>query len=130
NARLSDRSYRGYKRFGFLFRPLFASFAGVGVQNENDAKRLIELGCRPDLVRIVGNLKFDAAELGTQVNFNAGNMLRQVGVPNASKFLLCAIAQDCEEAILGEIFLRLRKQFPDWFLVMVPRHFERSREAG
>ena len=24
NARLSDRSYRGYKRFGFLFRPLFA----------------------------------------------------------------------------------------------------------
>src|SRR5713226_6228932 len=28
NARLSDRSYRGYKRFGFLFRPLFASFTG------------------------------------------------------------------------------------------------------
>ena len=30
NARLSDRSYPRYKRFGFLFRPLFASFAGVG----------------------------------------------------------------------------------------------------
>ena len=34
NARLSDRSYRGYKRFGRLFRPLFASFAGIGAQNE------------------------------------------------------------------------------------------------
>ena len=32
NARLSDRSFRGYKRFGFLFRPLFASFAGVGAK--------------------------------------------------------------------------------------------------
>src|SRR5208282_3071462 len=29
NARLSSRSYRGYRRFGFLFRPLFAAFAGV-----------------------------------------------------------------------------------------------------
>jgi 3-deoxy-D-manno-octulosonic-acid transferase len=33
NARLSDRSYRGYKRFGFLFRPLFRSFTGVGAQS-------------------------------------------------------------------------------------------------
>ena len=48
NARLSDRSYRGYKRFGFLFRPLFASFAGVGAQNEGDAARLRELGAKQD----------------------------------------------------------------------------------
>ncbi|HWC60789.1 MAG TPA: 3-deoxy-D-manno-octulosonic acid transferase [Verrucomicrobiae bacterium] len=130
NARLSDRSYRGYKRFGFLFRPLFASFAGVGVQNEADAKRVIDLGCRPEVVRIVGNLKFDAAELGTQVNLNVGNMLRQVGVPKDARVLLCASTHNGEEAVLGEIFLRLRKQFPDLFLVMVPRHFERSREAG
>ncbi len=63
NARLSDRSYRGYKRFGFLFRPLFASFAGVGAQNEADAARLREVGCRPEAIRVVGNLKFDAARL-------------------------------------------------------------------
>src|SRR3954468_19231565 len=37
NARLSDKSYRNYKRFGFIFRPLFASFAGVDAQNETDA---------------------------------------------------------------------------------------------
>src|SRR5437667_8256854 len=34
NARLSERSYRRYKRFRFFFRPLFATFAGVGAQNE------------------------------------------------------------------------------------------------
>src|SRR5262245_31455443 len=37
NARLSERSYRRYKRFGFLFRGLFRSFTGVGAQNEEDA---------------------------------------------------------------------------------------------
>ena len=46
NARLSDRSYPRYKKFGFLFRPLFAAFAGVGAQNEEDAHKLREVGCR------------------------------------------------------------------------------------
>lgn len=130
NARLSDRSYRGYKRFGFLFRPLFASFAGVGAQTQSDAQRLIDLGCRPEVVHVVGSLKFDAAQLDTQLNLNVGKMLQQVGMPKDSRVLLCASTHDGEEAILGEIFLRLRKQFPDLFFVLVPRHFERSRDAA
>jgi 3-deoxy-D-manno-octulosonic-acid transferase len=130
NARLSERSYHNYKRFAFIFRPVFASFAGVGVQNEGDAARLRELGCRPEVIQIVGNLKFDAAHLETQVNLNVDGMLRQVGVPAGARILLGASTHDGEEAVLGEVFLRLRKQFPDLFLVLVPRHFERSRDAG
>ena len=48
NARLSERSFRGYRRFGFLFQQIFGSFAGVGCQNETDAERLRKLGCRPE----------------------------------------------------------------------------------
>src|SRR6185312_16285717 len=103
NARLSERSYRGYKRFGFLFRPLFASFAGVGAQNEADRQRLIELGCRPETVHIVGGLKFDAAQLDTQVHLNVGNMLRQIGVAQNARILLGASTHQGEEAVLGEI---------------------------
>jgi len=130
NARLSDRSYRGYKRFGFLFRPLFASFAGVGAQNEADAARLRELGCRLEAIHIVGSLKFDAAQLDTRVAINVGGMLRQVGVPAGTPILLGGSTHDGEEAILAEVFQRLRKQFPNLFLIVVPRHFERGREVG
>ena len=42
NARLSERSFRGYRRFGLLFRPLFGAFTGVGAQSEADAARLRE----------------------------------------------------------------------------------------
>jgi 3-deoxy-D-manno-octulosonic-acid transferase len=35
-----------------------------------------------------------------------------------------------EEAILGEQFKRLRRRFPDLFLIVVPRHFERGKDAG
>ena len=131
NARLSERSYRGYKRFGFLFRPLFSSFAGVGAQNETDAARLCELGCRPESVKIVGSLKFDAAaRLETQRAFNAEAILRRVGVPPGARIVVGGSTHDGEEAILAEIFQRLRKQFPDLFLILVPRHFERSRDAA
>jgi 3-deoxy-D-manno-octulosonic-acid transferase len=130
NARLSDRSYRGYKRFGFLFRPIFASFSGVGAQNETDAARLLELGCRPEAVHIVGSLKFDAAKLNEQRRLDVPGMLAQLGVNNGARVLIGGSTHNGEETLLAEQFLRLRKRFPDLFLILVPRHFERSREVG
>lgn len=130
NARLSERSYRGYKRFGFLFREIFASFAGVGAQNDQDAARLRELGCRPEAVHVVGNLKFDSAQIATQGTLDVAAIFRRVGVPAGARILLGGSTHDGEEAILAEIFQRLRKKFPDLFLVLVPRHFERSRDAA
>jgi 3-deoxy-D-manno-octulosonic-acid transferase len=130
NARLSERSYRGYKRLGLLFRPLFASFAGVGAQNETDAARLRELGCRPEAVQIVGSLKFDAAKLDERRLLDVPGMLLQLGVPSGAPVLVAGSTHAGEEALLAEHFLRLRQRFPDLFLVLVPRHFERSREVG
>ena len=130
NARLSDRSYRGYKRFGLLFRPLFAAFAGVGVQNEGDAAKLRELGCRPEAVKVVGSLKFDAAVLHERRHLHVSSLLGQLGVRPQARLLVGGSTHAGEEAVLAEQFLRLRSRFPELFLVLVPRHFERSREVG
>ena len=129
NARVSEKSYRGYKRFGFLFRPLFAAFTGVGAQTEADAQRLREIGCRPEAVRVIGSLKFDAARATDQRTLNIPALLWQAGAQVGAPVLVCGSTHDGEEAMLGEIFLRLRKQIPDLFLVLVPRHFERTREV-
>jgi 3-deoxy-D-manno-octulosonic-acid transferase len=130
NARLSERSYRGYKRFGFLFRPLFARLAGVGAQNEEDAAKLRELGCRPQAIRIVGSLKFDAAKVDERRLLDVPGLLRQAGMKPGARIILGGSTHAGEEAILAEQYLRLREKFPDLFLVLVPRHFERSREVG
>lgn len=130
NARLSERSYRGYKRWGFLFRPLFASFAGVGAQNEADAARLRELGCRPEAIQIVGSLKFDAAKLDERRLLNVSALLGQLGVPPEAPLLVAGSTHAGEEAILADVYLRLRTRFPGLVLILVPRHFERSREVG
>lgn len=130
NARLSERSYRGYRRFGFLFRGLFASFTAVGAQNEADAARLRELGVRPEAIHVVGSLKFDAAKVDTLRLLNVPDLLRRFGVPANAQLLVAGSTHAGEEAILADIYLRLRKQFPNLFLILVPRHFERSREVG
>ncbi len=130
NARLSDRSYRGYRRFGFLFRQLFASFEGVGAQNEADAIRLRELGCRPEAVQVVGSLKFDAAKLEERRELDVPALLAQIGVPPGAPVLLGGSTHPGEEGILADVFRSLRRRHPDLFLVLVPRHFERSRDAG
>jgi 3-deoxy-D-manno-octulosonic-acid transferase len=130
NCRLSDRSYRGYKRFGFLFRPLFGLFTGVGAQNEADAAKLRELGCRPEAIHIVGSLKFDAAKLDERRLLDVPGLMRQLGVPPGARLVVAGSTHAGEEAVLAEQFLRLRARFPDLFLILVPRHFERSQEVG
>jgi 3-deoxy-D-manno-octulosonic-acid transferase len=130
NARLSEKSYRGYRRAAFLFRPIFRNFSGVGAQNDADAQRLLSLGCRPDVVRIVGNLKFDAAQLPEKNPIRVDQLYNQIGIGEDALILVAGSTHDGEEAYLADVFLRLREKFPKLFLTLVPRHFERSREVG
>jgi 3-deoxy-D-manno-octulosonic-acid transferase len=130
NARLSDRSFPRYKKFAFLFRPLFASFTGVGCQSEEDAQRLREVGCRKSAVSVVGNLKFDAAKLTERDKLDVRGMLRQIGVPDDALILVAGSTHDGEEVMLADLARRLREKFPKLFLILVPRHFERCKDLG
>jgi 3-deoxy-D-manno-octulosonic-acid transferase len=130
NARLSERSFPRYKLFGFLFRRFFAALTGVGAQNEADAAKLRELGCRPANIHVVGSLKFDAAKLDERRAIDVQGMVRQLGVARSAPILVAGSTHAGEEVLLAEQFVRLRKKFPDLFLIVVPRHFERSREIG
>jgi 3-deoxy-D-manno-octulosonic-acid transferase len=130
NARISDRSFRGYRRAGFLFRQLFTGFTGVGVQNEADAERLRQLGCRPEAVQVVGSLKFDSATTPQRGPVDVEALLRQAGVPDDALVLVGGSTHAGEELILAGIAQRLRKKYPKLFLIVVPRHQERGAEVG
>ena len=104
NARLSDRSFRGYKRFGILFRSLFSSMAAVGAQNEQDAERLKDLGCKPDRVKVIGNLKFDSSKLDERRLLDVQAMLKQLGVPEGAPLLVAGSTHAGEEAVMAGIF--------------------------
>jgi len=57
-------------------------------------------------------------------------LLNQMGVPQGARLLVGGSTHAGEEALLAEIFLRLKSSFPELFLVIAPRHFERGKEVG
>ena len=59
NARLSERSARGYARFAGLTRPMLAELSWIAVQTEAEAERFRRLGARPECVSVTGSIKFD-----------------------------------------------------------------------
>src|SRR5690606_15348039 len=97
---------------------------------ETDARRLIQLGCRPEAVHVVGNLKFDGAVLSERPSINIPALLKQLGVEPTDRVIVAGSTHAGEEAILARVFKRLKTEFRDLFLVVVPRHFERGKEAG
>ena len=91
---------------------------------------MLEVGCRPEAIRVVGNMKFDAAKLDARRELDVQALLRQIGVPPDALILVGGSTHDGEEVLLAEIAQRLRARFPKLFLVLVPRHFERGHEVG
>src|SRR5881397_340778 len=56
--------------------------------------------------------------------------MRQLGMCEGPLLFVAGSTHAGEEAIIADIFLRMRQRFPDLYLVLVPRHFERGKEVG
>ena len=119
NARLSERSLRGYARFSSLTQPMFASLAGVAAQTDQDAARLTAAGARA--ATVTGNLKFDAEIPAAALDL--GRELRQ-RFGATRPVWLAASTRDGEEALVLDAVAR--GTLPAQTLtVIVPRHPQR-----
>ncbi len=124
NGIISHKSFRGWRRWSSLSRPLFGRFDLVLVQNEQLQKRILRLGA-PD-VRVVGNLKTDAPALPVD-ELKKHQMLKWIGT---RPHFLAASTHPGEERQIIEAHKRLRQQFPDLLTIIVPRHPERGEEIA
>ena len=119
NARLSEKSAQGYRRWRALAEPAFASLAAVCAQSVADADRLRSLGARS--VDVTGNLKFDVTPDRTQVAAGAA-WRKNLGRP----VILLASTREGEEAML----LASLPSDTRALIIVVPRHQRRFDEVG
>ena len=126
NGRLSENSFNGYRRYAFLFKPLFRSLHAAGVHNETDAECLAELGCDRKTIIVTGNMKFDGTATPGADTTDARALLREIGVPDEAPVFVAGSTFEGEEELLCKLLPQWRKEHPDLFLVLVPRHFERA----
>jgi 3-deoxy-D-manno-octulosonic-acid transferase len=127
NARLSKRSEARFQRFRSLIAPTFGCLDAVCVQEPEDMERWAALGVPRERIHPVGSIKYDPA--GVRLNPNLPlQVLRRFGLDPDAPILFGGSTHAGEEEILGEIFLRLRTDFPAFTLIVAPRHVERSGE--
>lgn len=119
NARLSERSYRGYRRFAALMREATQRFSLVLAQTDADAARLRQLGA--DSVDVTGNVKFDLAIDEAQVV--RGHAWRRLREPPVWLF---ASTREGEEALLLDALPAERSAT----VIIVPRHPQRFDEVA
>lgn len=122
NARLSEKSARGYARFAKLTRSALSELTGIAAQTPEDARRLTELGARN--VQIMGNLKYDIAPPAAMLTL--GQQLRAQFGQHRKIFLAASTREGEESLILAAI-----KNFdlPDLLIVLVPRHPQRFADV-
>jgi len=121
NGRISPRSYGNYLRFKRFFTEVFKSVTLFCMQSDEDAARIRDIGAPPDRVMVTGNLKFDQKISPAQQ--------RPVAIAAGRRVITAGSTHRGEEAILLEIFSRLRKKYPDLVLIIAPRHPERFDEV-
>lgn len=122
NARLSERSARGYARFASFTSATLRELAGIAAQTEADAQRLASLGAAH--VRVCGNLKFDRSPRPQDVEL--GEHFRTWF--GARPVLLAASTREGEEEhVLKAVALATR---PQLLTVIVPRHPQRFPAVG
>jgi len=121
NARLSARSAAGYQKIGKLTRSMLQQFTLIAAQSQDDRQRFIALGADKDSVHAVGNLKFEIA-LPASLSEEA-EALRSIW-GNRPVFI-AASTHEGEDEIILNASRKIRAEFPDLLLILVPRHPER-----
>ena len=127
NARLSPRSEKRFQRFRFVVAPTFRLLDLVCVQEPTDVERWIAIGVPREKIQVVGSIKYDPKDIRIDPTVPE-KVLTACKIDNQRPIIFGGSTHAGEEEILGKIFRKLRTEFADLFLIIVPRHAERARE--
>ena len=121
NARLSERSARGYQRVSWLVKPMFAALDWVAVQSQAEALRFSSLGVDKSAMMVTGSIKFDfrpSAALLAQAHALRKNW-------GERPVWIAASTHAGEDEQVLRAHQVLLQTLPDALLILVPRHPER-----
>ncbi|MBF7730191.1 lipid IV(A) 3-deoxy-D-manno-octulosonic acid transferase [Pseudomonas sp. N040] len=123
NARLSERSARGYARFAKLTAPMLAELSLIAVQTEAEAQRFRSLGARADCVQVTGSIKYDLS-IAAELPQRAAALRQQWGAAQRPLWIAASTHAGEDEIVLAA-HRQLLAQQADALLILVPRHPER-----
>jgi 3-deoxy-D-manno-octulosonic-acid transferase len=128
NARLSERSARGYGKFAKLTRPMLAEMSLIAVQTETEAQRFRDLGARPECVTVTGSIKFDLT-IDPQLLARAAQQRADWHTTERPVWIAASTHAGEDEVVLAA-HREVLKKHPETLLILVPRHPERFNSVS
>jgi len=129
NGRMSDRSFKGYRKLKMFTRLLLPEFDMIGAQSEEDRRRFIALGAVPDRVINFGSAKYDVAMATPPAEgAKALEVMRAAGITEEHLVLLGGSTWDGEEEAMVDLYRGLKTRCRNLVLMIAPRHVERVPE--
>lgn len=122
NARLSEKSAKGYRRIRSLSRQMFSAVHALASQGHADAQRFIELGMPKEKVVVTGNLKFDL-QLPNDLSAKSTALRQELGIDR--HIWIAASTHPTEEEIVLAAHKKIQEKDPRALLILVPRHPDR-----
>ena len=127
NARLSEKSTAGYRRFPGLVGDALGAVTEIVAQCAVDAGRFESLGADPEKITVAGNLKFE--QRLPHSLFEKAEVLRREWGANRPVWIAASTREGEDEMVL-DAFHQVRKRLGDCLLVLVPRHPERFEQVA
>lgn len=125
NARISDKSANGYRRFSFFFAPILKKISLLCAQTELDARRFKAI--EPSLdTEICGNMKFDQKLPAKFADID----LKQCFGEGRYSIILAASTHPGEEELIAGVYKKLKSENDELKLILIPRHAERGGEIS
>ena len=129
NGRVSEKSFRGYRRIRPLIARLLNGFHLLAAQNDEYAERLLALGAPRDRLHVTGSIKFDGVQ-PDRSNSKTNELREFFGLRPDEPVFIAGSTQDPEESFALDTWQALRGEFPNLRLILVPRHKERFEEVA
>lgn len=129
NARLSARSYRGYRQLKGPLGTTLRRIDAVAAQDPEYARRFVELGIPEDRVSITGSVKFDGLE-SDRNNGRTQELRRSLGLSPSDLVFVAGSTMAGEEEAALSAYRAARRQHSGLRLIVAPRHAERFDEVA
>jgi 3-deoxy-D-manno-octulosonic-acid transferase len=120
NGRISDRSFPRYRAIRAWLSPILGCYTALGVQTEQDRRRMESIGAPAEKVHVFGNLKYDTAQAARPLAPDLEDQLRLL-----QPLWIAASTMPGEEALVLDAFAELRPRHRALRLLVAPRHPER-----
>ncbi|UCD58196.1 MAG: 3-deoxy-D-manno-octulosonic acid transferase, partial [Candidatus Hydrogenedentota bacterium] len=124
NGRISEKSFRYYRLIPIIFGSAFSTISYAGMQSRRHAERAIALGARPEVVKICGNVKFDAAPSPPSPE-EIRRLQMELGLEKDTPLIVAGSTHEGEEGAILEVYRKVLPKFPQVRLLLAPRHPER-----